>query len=183
MSETVAQTQAGERYAEALAGLIEDPAALEQAARAVRALAETAVTEPAAALYWRSLSVSRETKTELLGKLMEAVEAPPAVRSFMGVLVENNRVPDLPQIADALDARVAERLGRAVARVTSARPLSEEQQEALRRRLAEVSGKNIHLETELDEGLIGGLRVRLENRILDHSVRGRLSSLVAGLQE
>lgn len=175
-------TQVGRRYAEALAGLIEDPAALEDAARAVRTLADAAVSEPADVLYWRTLSVPRETKEDLLGKLLEAVEAPEPVRSFVGVLLANNRVANLPEIADALDTCVFEQLGRAEAYVTTARPLSDEQQEALRGRLAEVFGKDVRLRVDLDEGLIGGLRVQLENRILDHSVRGRLRTLTARLQ-
>ncbi len=177
------QTDAAKRYAEALAGLIEDPAALERAAQTVRALAEAAVGGPAAARYWRSLGVPRQKKTELLGQLMDAAEADGVVRSFVGVLVANNRVSDLPAIAEALDERVAERLGRTVAHVTSAQTLSDEQQQAIRGRLAEVTGKDVRLETSVDEGLIGGLRVRLGNRILDHSVQGRLRSLVADLAE
>ena len=66
-----------------------------------------------------------------------------------------------------------------VAQVTSARPLTEAQEKALRGRLASFSGKEVHLEKAVDESLIGGVRVRLENTVFDDSVRGRLDALVA----
>ncbi|HUX01185.1 MAG: ATP synthase F1 subunit delta [Phycisphaerae bacterium] len=168
-----------ERYADALADLIADPADLEAAAEIVRALAPLAVPDQKARLYWLSQRAARKEKQELLGKLAAAAKAPPLVRSFLEVLLENNRMSDLGAIAEALGRVAEERLGLATARVTSASPLSDEQQEAIRRRLAHLSGKRVRLETEVDSGLIGGVRVRLDNQVIDGSVRGRLDALVA----
>jgi len=175
----MARNHSAARYAEALASLIEKDADLEAAAGALKGLAAQAVPDHEARLFWQSLRAGRDAKQKLAARILEMLEAPPVVRSFVGVLVANSRMGHLPEIADALEGVVAERLGRTVARVTSARPLTEAQAKALRGRLASFSGKEVHLEKRVDENLIGGVRVRLENTVFDDSVRGRLDALVA----
>ncbi len=165
------------RYAQALGDLMPETGDLERAASAVRALAARVVTDPTDRLFWRSRSVGRHVKRELLMKAAAGMDAPEALTAFVEVLLDNHRVAELPEIADALDACVADRLNRARARVVSARPLSEAQQEAIRSRLAATSGKDVQLDAAVDESLIGGVRVEMENRILDGSVRGRLDAL------
>ncbi len=168
---------AARRYADALAGLVPDAAALNAVAGALGHMAEAAVPDPAARLYWRSLSVDRSTKRDLLMRLLEQMEAPEVMRPLVEVLLANNRVADLPEIAAATDAAVAERLGRTTATVTTAREVSGEVREALRARLATMSGKDVRLEVRVDPDLVGGVRVRMENRIIDDSVAGRLAAL------
>jgi F-type H+-transporting ATPase subunit delta len=179
----MAQNMIAKRYAEALSDLLEDARALEEAAAAVRTLAHGAVADHEARLYWQSLSVPHARKRELLSHLLEATGAPPPVGAFVEVLLANNRVADLPEIADWLDAALAERLGQAVATVTSAHPLSPDQQEAVRDRLAARHGKDVLLVTRVDDRLVGGVRVRLENRIIDDSIQGRLAALAHQFKE
>jgi F-type H+-transporting ATPase subunit delta len=175
----MAGRELADEYAEALAGLIEDADGLEAAVVQVRALADEAVPGRGAALFWRSHRADAETKRSLVAGLLEKVGAADVVRSFMDLLLRNNRVGHLTDIADALEAKAAERAGRAVAVVTSAQPLTDEQEGALRERLEVTSGKKVALRTEVDGSLVGGLRVRLENTIIDGSVRGRLEAFVA----
>jgi len=177
------QDTLGRRYAEAFASLIQKASDLEDAAQTLRTLADQAVPTPEARLYWLSRRVSRKAKEELLERLLESAKAPRMVQSLLEVLFTNNRVGDLPEIAGALDGVTAERLGRTTARVSSARPLSDAQRQAIAKRLKHRSGKEVRLDAEVDESLIGGVRVRLDNTVIDGSVRGRLEALVARFGE
>ncbi len=61
--------------------------------------------------------------------------------------------------------------------VTSAYSLGKKQINALVKKLEEVSGKNILLDTTIDESLIGGLKVRIDDTVIDGSVKYKLSQL------
>jgi F-type H+-transporting ATPase subunit delta len=63
------------------------------------------------------------------------------------------------------------------ATVSSTARLSETELGRIQQRLAESMGKTIQLRTELDPHLIGGIRVRIGNLVLDGSVRGHLNAL------
>ena len=67
--------------------------------------------------------------------------------------------------------------GIAQAEVTSAVPLSGQQLERLRAKLEEISGKKIQLQPKVDPSVLGGLRVSLEGKLLDGTVKGRLDDL------
>ena len=61
--------------------------------------------------------------------------------------------------------------------MTSAVPLSGQQLERLRAKLEEISGKKIQLQPKVDPSVLGGLRVSLEGKLLDGTVKGRLDDL------
>ena len=56
-------------------------------------------------------------------------------------------------------------------------PLTDLEVRALTARLEQMTGGRIALETDVDEGLLGGLIVRVGDRLIDGSVRGRLERL------
>jgi F-type H+-transporting ATPase subunit delta len=74
--------------------------------------------------------------------------------------------------------------GVVVANVTSAQPLEPAELAAIAERVAATSGARVEVHSAVDPALIGGLTVRVGDRLIDASVRGRLSrlreSLVAG---
>ena len=63
------------------------------------------------------------------------------------------------------------------ARVSSAAPLSADETEQVRDWIARLTGQTVDLAVGVDEGLIGGLTVRVGDTLLDASVRGRLERL------
>ena len=65
----------------------------------------------------------------------------------------------------------------------TARPMEERQKEALRRKLSELTGKQVCLETQIDADLIGGIRLRYEGVQLDGSLRSRLDALRRNLAD
>ena len=67
--------------------------------------------------------------------------------------------------------------GIAEATATSAVPMTEAQAEALKQKLEKLSGKKISLSLKTDPSLLGGVRVELEGKELDGTVKGRLDGL------
>jgi F-type H+-transporting ATPase subunit delta len=71
--------------------------------------------------------------------------------------------------------------GIALAEVRTALPLEAEQRAAISSRLHELTGDEIEINEVVDESLIGGITVRIGDRLYDASVRNRLERLRARL--
>ena len=61
--------------------------------------------------------------------------------------------------------------------VTTARQLDGGQEEAIRQRISQVLGKNPILHKHVDESIIGGLVVRVGDKVMDASVKTQLKSM------
>jgi F-type H+-transporting ATPase subunit delta len=64
---------------------------------------------------------------------------------------------------------------RFVARVTTAVALSDDERSRLRAALGSLYGHDIHLQVEVDPGVVGGLVVQVGDEVIDGSVAGRLA--------
>lgn len=96
---------------------------------------------------------------------------------LVALLVERRRVDTLPRVADAFRQLLLARRGIVEADVVSAAPLTAAEATALRERLEGLVGRSVELRTRVDPGLLGGLMVRIGDRLYDASVRGRLERL------
>ncbi|GLQ07864.1 hypothetical protein GCM10007924_30860 [Sneathiella chinensis] len=72
---------------------------------------------------------------------------------------------------------VAAERGEVVAKVVSAKKLTVKQTEALSKTLKASIGSDVSIEAEVDEGLIGGLVVKVGSRMVDTSIRTKLQNL------
>jgi F-type H+-transporting ATPase subunit delta len=116
------------------------------------------------------------------GLLRGGVEPP--LQRLVRLLVQRSRLDMLPAVASQYQRLLNQQRGIVEAVVTSAAPLSAGETDALRAKLADMTGASVVLEERVDAGLIGGLTVRVGDQLLDASVRGRLerlrNQLVAG---
>jgi F-type H+-transporting ATPase subunit delta len=99
--------------------------------------------------------------------------------NLVGALVARRRVSLVPAIAGEYGRLLDHQRGVAVAVVTSPVPLGVEETEAIAARVATLTGATISLRTAVDPALIGGVTVRIGDRLIDASVRGRLERLRA----
>jgi F-type H+-transporting ATPase subunit delta len=107
-----------------------------------------------------------------------------SVRNLIFLLVRRHRIEQLPRVVAEFIRLDERRQGIVHANATSAAPLTDLEVKALTARLEQMTGGRIALETEVDAALLGGLIVRVGDRLIDGSVRGRLerlrNQLVAG---
>jgi F-type H+-transporting ATPase subunit delta len=99
------------------------------------------------------------------------------VLNLLHLLVRRGRIEDLPRIAAEFRRLDNIRLGVTPARAVSAASLEPAEVSALTARLEQMTGGRIELEQEVDPSLLGGLVVRVGDRLIDGSVRGRLERL------
>ncbi|WP_263820940.1 ATP synthase F1 subunit delta [Salinibacter sp.] len=115
---------------------------------------------------------------ELLGDRVEGL----TVR-FLRLLIRKDRETMTEAILDQYQTLRDEQRGIVDAEVTVARPLADETRTALVRSLEEKTGKEIRLHLHEDADLIGGLVVRIGDRVFDASVRSQLDALHDRLRE
>lgn len=110
-------------------------------------------------------------------------QAEPYLVNFLKLLCDRRILREYPGCCDEFVRRYNRDHGIAMATVTSAVPLREEQMEALRKKLEKISNKTVRLKQILDPSVLGGLRVELEGKRLDGTVKGRLESVSEKLNE
>ena len=99
------------------------------------------------------------------------------VKNFIRVLVENDRVALLPEIARQFEELKNASPGSAIAQIVSAFPLTEAQTNELVSKLEKRFGRKLIPTIEVDNSLIGGVCVTVGDEVLDLSVRGKLHKM------
>ncbi len=130
----------------------------------------------------RSPLVSREQQGAAMAALAWRAGLGETVSGFLGLVARNRRLPALAAMIHAFDALLAQHRGEVTAEVTSARPLTDTQADAVARALARVAGHEVRIHAAVDESLIGGLVVKLGSRMIDASIRTRLLALRAAMK-
>ena len=106
------------------------------------------------------------------------------LRNLIAVLINNDRIGDVHEVADAWRAEMQERLGIRQAEIVTARELNEQERAELLAGVGKLAGARIEATFKLDETILGGTVVRIGSTVYDGSVRGRLErlreALVAG---
>jgi F-type H+-transporting ATPase subunit delta len=99
------------------------------------------------------------------------------VRNTIFLLIRRGRIEQLPRVVAEFVRLDERRQGITHATATSASPLTDLEVKALTARLEQMTGGRIALTTDVDASLLGGLVVRVGDRLIDGSVRGRLERL------
>jgi F-type H+-transporting ATPase subunit delta len=125
--------------------------------------------------------VEERARQAVLHDLADRMGLGPVTRNTIGLLAARHRLVLLPHVARALGRLSDERSGVARALVTSAAPLPAGFLERLSAELSRTAGKKVVVEHEIDPSLIGGIITRIGDRVIDGSVKSRLSALRRGL--
>ena len=129
-------------------------------------LREALTDERIPAAWWGALV------EDLLG-----TRASPVTANLVSFVVGAGRGRDLPGIIDRLVERAAQERQHEVADVTSAIPLSDEQQQRLAVALGNATKKKVEVRVTVDPSILGGIVARIGDPVIDGSVRHRLDLL------
>jgi F-type H+-transporting ATPase subunit delta len=106
----------------------------------------------------------------------------PALGKLLLMMAERDRLPLLPEMAEAYRERLMQHLNVLRAEVTTAVPLAEERRRALERSLATATGRTVTLTARVDPAIIGGAVTRVGSTVYDGSVIRQLARLQEQLQ-
>ena len=121
-------------------------------------------------------AIPGERRADALGEMLGKRVSTP-VQNLIQLLLRRGRIEELGRVAAEFRRLDDRRQGITHATVSTAAPLTPDEVRALTARLEQSTGGRVALETEVDESLLGGLVVRVGDRLIDGSVRGRLERL------
>jgi F-type H+-transporting ATPase subunit delta len=117
---------------------------------------------------------------ELLHGMMKA-PLPAAVTNFLKLLIENQRLAVLPEVAAQFRRLKNHAEGVADCLIETAFPLADAQLAELLASLSKKFGQKLKPEVRVNPGLIGGVRATVGDQVLDGSVRARLADMQTAL--
>lgn len=100
------------------------------------------------------------------------------IMGFLTIIISKDRYRNIDEILDYFLAEVKKYKGIGVVTVTTAVPLKEEQRKSVEKKLLETTEyKSMEMHYETDASLIGGMIIRIGDRVVDSSIRTKLTEL------
>ncbi len=118
-----------------------------------------------------------EERSSLVAKVAESIKASEHVSRFLTILVETRKIKLLDEIAAAYSVLEDEASGRLRVVVESPAELDSALIDAVKEKLHASTGKEVLVSTRTNPELLGGLVIRMENTILDGSLRTQLENM------
>jgi len=168
-------TSAARRYAEAAFEI----ALRDGTVDAWRLELDAASTIVSQAVIGRTLAnpaIALETRSAAVEETFGRVASRPVLNLIL-LALRRGRIEDVPRIAAEFKRLDDRRLGITPAIAISAAPLGPDEVGALTGRLEQLTGGRVELDLQVDPSILGGLVVRVGDRLIDGSVRGRLERL------
>jgi len=126
---------------------------------------------------------SREEMGTAIAAVADKMELSVTMKNTLSLMATKRRLFVLPQLVTGLRGLLAEEKGEVTAEVTSAKALTKTQAEKLAKTLKAQVGKTVNINATVDEGLIGGLVVKVGSNMIDTSIRSKLNALQNTMKE
>ncbi len=127
------------------------------------------------AVFFFSPYFSTAEKQDGLARMLSGADE--SLLNFLGLLIENHRMPVIFRIRQEFDRLWDQENLVLPVEITSAIALDEATTESLGRTIGERAGRKVTLAAHVDPEILGGIVVRVGNSILDASIRNRLEQL------
>lgn len=169
-------SKAAKRYANAYLETAMELKVLEKAKEDMLLIQKTFKSSPDLRLFLHSPIIRKEKKRAaieaIFGDKIEDI-----TNNLLNILSEKDREMLIEDITRHFIDLYNIHHGNINVSVYSAYKLDKKQENALVKKLEEVSGKNVLLDATIDESLLGGLKVRIDDTVIDGSVKYKLSQL------
>ena len=163
------------RYAVALLGLAKDPSTAASQADELDRLAAVIATPGARQI----LDDPRTPATGRVAALEKAAggTVSPHIHTLIGMLARRRTLASIPAIAEATRDALNARNGITIARVVTALEASPAERTRFETEAATMAGHAVQMSYEVDASLVGGATLRVGDRLVDGSVKGRLARM------
>ena len=168
--------QSAKHLAIALYSVSERNGVLDSVHKSLNKVIELVKTESQFRAFVQSKRIQGDQKATILNTVM-GEEGHPLVAELLSHLKGSQATTILRDVADLFNRHY--KAGRNIVSVkgTLADEISEEEKSSLKSSLDQILGKDTDLSLDVDESLIGGIRLRIENRFLDATVQNQMQTL------
>lgn len=167
----------GTTYGEALFELAVEEGREEEFLIEITQLKELLKENPDFGKLMNHPKILKEDKLKVLEEVFKG-RISPELLGFLYLIVSKDRYSDIDSILDYFIDEVKKLKGIGIAYVTTAIDLSEvKKKEVEAKLLATTSFKKMEMHYQVDEDLIGGMVIRIGDRVVDSSVKNKLFEL------
>jgi F-type H+-transporting ATPase subunit delta len=172
----VVGTRVSRRYARALFELALEKNYLDRVAQDLKLLENIYQESKDFTVILESPVIHNAEKKKIFTQLFEG-KVHALTFYFLNLLLKKNRESLLPKIIQFFMDILDESRGIVRSQLLTAYPFTDMQLASLKSHLDRISGKNVVLEQSVDEQLLGGFIVRMDDRVIDNSILNQLSQL------
>jgi F-type H+-transporting ATPase subunit delta len=172
----MADLRAARRYASALFSVAVRQSALDAIQKDLFELLHLWNENPGIAAAMERPQIPLAAKRRVWQQLLEG-HTHPLVYSFVQLLLEKRRIMLLPSVGAEFRRLSDEHRNIVRAQVWTALPMTPGEADALKAGLARRTGKTVELVTYVDPSILGGVILRIGDRIMDGSLRNQLANL------
>lgn len=166
------------RYARALFDIAAKEADLQQVGREWASFASLVAGHETLSRAFANPAIPAARKRAVVeGLLARAGQVSPVVSKLLLLLADRDRLVLVGEIAAAYEARMMEHAKVVRAELTTAVALPSERVSALRQGLANVTGREVQLETKVNPAVIGGAVARIGSTVYDGTVTTQLQKV------
>ena len=169
-------TEFGREYGDGLFELCSEEGLDEEVLAELETLNALLKEQPDFVRLLMNMTLSRDERLSIADAALRG-QVHPYVLNFIKILVERGAVSEFASCAEAYRDRYGKAHDIAEAEVTTATALSDEQREALKKRLEEMTGQQVRLKEHVRPEVVGGVLLELNGKRYDNTVRQRLDNI------
>jgi F-type H+-transporting ATPase subunit delta len=171
------------RYAKAVIGLAQEAGTVIEVGEDLGQVAELFAGSPDLVHVFSDPTIASDIREKVLGDILEKGNIQELTMRFIHVLNEKNRILGIGEITQAYRDLSDQLANRIRARVVSASKLKKEEKNRIQKALSKMSGKEVVLEMEIDESLLGGVVAYMGSQVYDGSLKNQLAQIKDSLSK
>jgi F-type H+-transporting ATPase subunit delta len=167
------------RYAKALFAVGAAKGEAEQAKYGEQLAAISASVEeaPEAMAFFKNPAFSAEEKKAVVTQLVDKMSLDQMVKNFCDLLADRGRVEMLPAIAADYKAMMDAVSGVVTGELITVSELNQDRKSAIQAQLEKQAGKKLELSFSTDESILGGIVLKVGDKVMDASLKAQLQIL------
>lgn len=154
---------------------------IEEFKKEINSVSNVLEDEPKIELILNHPKISKDEKKELLNAIFKDIVSQEML-NFLYVVVDKNRERYIREISDYYDFLYNEEKNIVEATVITAVPMGKGTEGKLQLILTNKLNKNVKLKNVVDSNIVGGAMLKVDNKIIDGSIRGQLDSMMKNLK-
>jgi F-type H+-transporting ATPase subunit delta len=165
------------RYAKALVQIAEKKNTVDETKAELAAFTSAVDALPALQKLFASPVFTPENKKAVIQELAAKLGMQPATQRFVEHLAETGRIRYVRDMYEAFLEILAERTNRAMARLTTAAAISPADLAEIKKKLEELTGKQVDIDVKVDASLIGGAKAQIGSTVYDGTIKNQLNKM------
>jgi F-type H+-transporting ATPase subunit delta len=176
MNENAHYSPAAASYAQAVLELADAKDQIEAVGQELAGIGQVVRGNRAFQLFLSDPAIGETERADFLKRVFETSLSPLLMHTLL-VMNNKRRLALLEEVVEAYGALMNEKLGRVEVSVTVAKALDDKQLAEVGRRVGEALGKQAIVKQSVDDSIIGGLVLRVRDRLIDASVKSQLRTI------